>query len=697
MHIETYRLIHRAPGLTTIKNSTKRQLEIVNSSIASNTGVQSERNKADASANTPISTKSSDDGDDSHISFTSQTISNDGSVLASDMKHEVATNKSPCSHPMRSILKGKTSIPMATGEFNSLASMDPASARPFSPILSTRKSRFSRFFPSTQHDSKLDDQKANVVKKVGPALNGLCSLESSSFPESLSKCLLSTMPDKERLYKRTLENEASGYAASSQKRALYRADTAVHWSELVAAAQTGMNIMPLTVPGNASGTLQTPVITLRCEEQAHLTSNLPLSVYKPDGVSLPQQTECPQMAHNPRAAAFIPRPTTRIENIEQTAGGSEEQKRFKETRNRPSWDIMSNWRIRESAEVRLRDEGPPRSATISSSGCGNVVEDAQSSSVIPMIPLDSAPVLTPISSQALNRSRFSTSVFGTITISKRGRSRAFEAFRPMNTVVNPGAYKQPLSEADIAFREENGISLNYRGNHENPRNISANIPDSENCAVWITNLPTKCTQKDLLQALMLHRPGRVWATHVSGPAQPKHRHAAAKLVFYHPDEAKRFLELSRQPGIFVEDRRISAIYNKQRVPAQKYSRPTSRALEIRGDKAIVNEKFLRSLFVSHFKFEDEAVEVLAEFGNTRVIEWRFGSMRAQAASAYSILERMYPCVDIRYATDPCAQYIIMPHKKQHRRLVAPLQDRFSPESSFDGPEGPMKISRSISA
>lgn len=257
----------------------------------------------------------------------------------------------------------------------------------------------------------------------------------------------------------------------------------------------------------------------------------------------------------------------------------------------------------------------------------------------------------------------------------------------MNAVLNPDAYKQPMSEKEIAFREENGISLNYLGNHENPRNISADIPNRENCAVWIMNLPATCTHTDLLQALMPHRPGRIWATHINPPVQPRHQGAAAKVVFYHPSEAKRLLSLARDPGINVHEWPISAVYNKQRVAAQDCTKPTSRVLEIRGDKTLVNEDFLRSLFESHFVFEDEAVEVLAEVENIRVIQWRFGSMRAQAGSAYRLLKRMYPCIDVRYAIDPCAQEMGIPPGEEVNRRLGPGQGASASQSAFGAPGG----------
>lgn len=618
---------------------------------------------------TPTSASASDEGDESRLSFLSQTSSNDVSALENDIENASDQKQSTTTHSVLSIWTGASSNGDTPAGSNPWASIGSASAVPLSPLASSaRKSRFSQFF--------------SAMKDVGGSSG---SPKSPFFPDGLSGGLISAMSDI-KIQQQKMGEDVKGYITShyaSPSGAVIPQPGTKRWTQYIASIQAAMDAMPMTQSGNPLDLSQPSTIAVGHKEQSRLTGNR-RPIQKPYDISNTQNTST---VHDPRAAPFIPRGTTTIKNLEQVVEEHEEQKSLTFTRPRSSWDQVPNWRSNGKAKCGMWRK--PSAAGHVNKPRETHPRESQPLTTGPLV--FSAPrVVLPPSSQALTASQTSSTAL--VAIGKRDTTRrTFEPFRPMNAVLNPDAYKQPLSEDQIAFRVKHGISLNYHGNHENTRNISAKIPDQQNCAVWITNLPSKCTTKDLLQALMHHRPGRVWATHINAPEEPKHRHAAAKVVFYHPAEAKHLLNLARRPGILIQDRRISAIYNKQRVAAQEYTYPTSRALEIRGDKAIVNEKFLRSLFENHFKFEDEAVEVLAEFEDTRVIEWRFGSMRAQAGSAYKLLERMYPCVHIRYATDPCAQYMTIPGQKQFDQLAAPAQHGFVPQGSSGAPGGPGKM------
>ncbi|KAJ4414810.1 hypothetical protein N0V82_007725 [Gnomoniopsis sp. IMI 355080] len=611
----------------------------------------------------PTSASASEYGNESRLSFISQTSSNDVSAIENDPKHASIKKKASSAHPVLSIWTGVTSNCKAPAGFNALASLGSASGQPLSPpIFSARKSRFAEFFPA-----------------AGDVDGGASTPESPFFPDGLQGGLVTAMSDI-KVQRRRLGEDVKSYVDAqyaSHPATVVPQPGTKGWNEYIASLQAAVDAMPMTFSNNPADLSQMPAIRVGHKERSSLTGDLILPTYKADG---DETTKSTPTVHNPRAPPFIPRRTATIQNLEQVAEVFEEQKSLTVTRPRSSWIRMPNWRSREN-----RQNGMWRPT--STFGRGDKPRDTQSQSTGPQIAQSSSRVILPPFSQALTTTQSTSSAPG--AIGKRDKTRrTFEPFRPMNAVLNPDAYKQPLSEKDIAWRVENGVSLNYHGNHENPRNLSAKIPDDQNCAVWITNLPSECTTKDLLQTLMHHRPGRVWATVINAPEEPRHRHAAAKIVFYHPIEARRLLNIARKPGIFLEGRRISVIYNKQRVAEQQYTEPTSRAIEIRGDKAIVNEKFLRSLFENHFKFEDEAVEVLAEFSDARVMEWRFGSMRAQASSAYKLLQRMYPCVHIRYATDPCAQYLVMPGQKQFDQLLAPVpEDGSVPYSNLSTPGG----------
>lgn len=628
----------------------------------------------DTTSLTPTSIGASGDDDNlSDLHFMSQTSSNNMSAFEREVRKLSPADESGPLQPMPSFWTGVASSRRAPSGFDPLASISSTNARPLSPIVSARQSRFPP-----------------ILAAAGP-FGGSGSRESRFFPDYLLGGLVSATSgheaQRQKMNKDVTSYVDAHYAAPKDTVTSLRVKDAAAWEEHIDYMQFHIRTMPSAVSGNAANPLQAYMPRVGHVQRSNPKMTRLLSADEPDGAFSTQLPKSPPTIHNPRAAPFVPRYATTIENLEQVAQEYDDQRSLTVTRPRSSWDQVPNWRSRVGCQgVGFDNVAREPAACLPSGhppapGRGHMSQGSQSLSVGPSTSSNSPLTFAEFSSRALTTSQSQSSAHG--AIGKRDTRRTFEPFRPMNAVLNPDAYKQPLSEEDIAYRLEKGISPNYRGNHENPRNVSARIPDSENCAVWITSLPANCTVKDLLRALMQHRPGRVWATHISRADPPRHPHAAAKIVFYHPSEAKRFLQLCRYPGIWIQGHQMVATHNKQRVPAQEYTHPTSRALEIRGDKKTVSEHFLRSLFKRHFKFEDEAIEILAEFRDVRVIEWRFGSMRAQASSAYQLLERHYPNVDIRYATDPCAQYLVLPPQEQSQRPVTPAQEERVQGSGFD--------------
>ncbi|KUI56479.1 hypothetical protein VP1G_03836 [Cytospora mali] len=236
-----------------------------------------------------------------------------------------------------------------------------------------------------------------------------------------------------------------------------------------------------------------------------------------------------------------------------------------------------------------------------------------------------------------------------------------EPFRPMKQVLNPDAVNRPLTEAEIAFRREHGISNNYRGDTANPLNRSADIPDEENCSLFVTNLPPKCTYKDLLGAIARHRPGRVYSSFISppdtstDPSLPSHRTCAAKIIFYTPAETQRFISVVDAGFLNIQGYVARVRHNRCKTAAQPaILSQTSRCLVISGPQAIVDEMKLRALFDKHFRYETEEVILRQEGNGLRWLEWRFASYRAQAGSAIKLLPAEYgSTVTVKYARDPC--------------------------------------------
>lgn len=360
------------------------------------------------------------------------------------------------------------------------------------------------------------------------------------------------------------------------------------------------------------------------------------------------------------------RGVTKIENIEEIANLNDNHKSLVTTRPSLSWVAnVGDWRSREAAP---------------SSASGGIV--GQRSFDGP----SATNAVVPFSSGGFHGRETSSQASSSHTATALSRYRwrhsnsvcVHKPFRPMQNILYPRAGNEPLSEEQKSRRVQIGISPNYQGNPNNPRNRSAQIPESENCSLFVTNLPSDCTYNELLKAIADHRPGRVWSVYINPPreestemkrliaeAATRSHHmyrpvpasfvnSAAKVIFYHPSEAQRLLALARgRGGFLVRNRRAHVKYNRHRTGAQSYGYPTSRVISITGPATIVSEIYLTSLFDQYFQYHTEKIIVLGETEELRCLEWRFGSMRAQAHSAYQLLKTHYPgVVDVVSSTCP---------------------------------------------
>lgn len=253
--------------------------------------------------------------------------------------------------------------------------------------------------------------------------------------------------------------------------------------------------------------------------------------------------------------------------------------------------------------------------------------------------------------------------------SNMGVTRA--PFRPMNSKLDPEAASRPLTEEEKAHRDMKGISHKYQGDSNNPANESANIPEWENCSVWLTNLPPDCTYRDLLGAIAAHHPGKVFATYISppsgtGPAYLASRgHCAAKVVFYYPWAARNLIYVANNTGLWVRGYPARAVPNRIRAAPQAYGNDTTRCLMITGPADVVNQATLYQIWDGYFDFHTEEVltvdeEVDYRGVTIRTIIWRFGSHRAQAIAAHKYIEDHLPCVAVSWASDPCDVQIRRP-------------------------------------
>ncbi|KAK4448056.1 hypothetical protein QBC34DRAFT_301633 [Podospora aff. communis PSN243] len=226
---------------------------------------------------------------------------------------------------------------------------------------------------------------------------------------------------------------------------------------------------------------------------------------------------------------------------------------------------------------------------------------------------------------------------------------------------NGQSITQRLTPEEQEARRQAGISPAYRGNLSIPRNHSAQIPEDENCSIFITGLPGDCTVHTVLRALHGTGVGRVYFCHINRPQDDSNRPgrttAAAKLVFFEAASASGFLQRHANEGFAVDGYHIQAVYNRNRVAEAPERKNVTRVLIISGPKEVVHEEVLEKLFRGHFEYQmDGPVITWGETETDRCLEWRFGSYRAQAQAACLFMRQngIFSRVKVIYGQDPCA-------------------------------------------
>ncbi|KAI0424684.1 hypothetical protein F5Y09DRAFT_347457 [Xylaria sp. FL1042] len=221
-------------------------------------------------------------------------------------------------------------------------------------------------------------------------------------------------------------------------------------------------------------------------------------------------------------------------------------------------------------------------------------------------------------------------------------------------------------------------SSNYRGDLTNPRNKSANIPDSENCGTWWTNLPPNCTYQMLFDSM--RNVGAI-SHAVINPPVGVHGTSAAKVEFFERASVDRLMAQAQSGHIRGHIRvggRIPHItLNRIRVAEHSrvvsdydgYNGCGSRVLQVYGDPQIVRQDILEALLSGR---QNRVIYGL-ERGRTfkrpdglQCVEFRFASYVVQAVRARDIFLAQKVRVDLpeeekalwqgiycMYGVDPC--------------------------------------------
>lgn len=225
----------------------------------------------------------------------------------------------------------------------------------------------------------------------------------------------------------------------------------------------------------------------------------------------------------------------------------------------------------------------------------------------------------------------------------------FGSFRPSNSALQNRGY---LPNPRIKFPGQ--VPTHYLGDLNIPSNRSADIPLHENCALWITGLPANVNHHHLLGAI--RGVGKVHTT-VINPPFGHYTTSAAKLVFFEREQAEKLVWLIQSRRFIVMGKKILKVrWNK--IKSARHPHPeNSRVIRITGPEQLMDFDFFEDFFKSHFTYELDCKGIVPCSNPGSVShEWHFGSLRCQAASAKTAIERELKGIfTVEWATDPCEQ------------------------------------------
>ncbi|KAG7048799.1 f-box domain-containing protein [Colletotrichum scovillei] len=246
------------------------------------------------------------------------------------------------------------------------------------------------------------------------------------------------------------------------------------------------------------------------------------------------------------------------------------------------------------------------------------------------------------------------------TMARTSHGRGFEAMR-MVAEQRGQVTHAPHEQAISRFAKEfYNLPTNYAGDPLNLRNQSAPVKDNENTALFITGLPADCNHTMLLKAVAGCAPvGKVYATVINAPKLIEGQlFTAAKLVFFNRTGAENCFKAIKQKRLIVGGCRPRVVWNRIKSAAQPNT-SRSRVILIRGPSELVRRDVLDRWFSKKFSYQTEDVLVrrVPQAGVT-VLEWRFGSFRAQAEAATMYMsenELEGTKLEWRWEVDPCAR------------------------------------------
>ncbi|KAK8017319.1 hypothetical protein PG993_013645 [Apiospora rasikravindrae] len=213
----------------------------------------------------------------------------------------------------------------------------------------------------------------------------------------------------------------------------------------------------------------------------------------------------------------------------------------------------------------------------------------------------------------------------------------------------PRFVPRPVPAAHTRVEALRHASARYGGNRQAPSNLSADIPEEQNCSMFIRNLPPWLTYAQLFAAF--RGVGRFASVHINHPTE-EHATSAAK----NRASAAELMRRIENREVVIDGYKANAAWDRIRVPAKPHV-GGSRAIRVTGHPFVVNTEHLLSYFNAHFFFELEGMTLVHRGYATATVEIQFASFTNQAENAFRLIRKdgefSGDKVSVNYIRDPC--------------------------------------------
>ncbi|CAG8960920.1 hypothetical protein HYFRA_00002458 [Hymenoscyphus fraxineus] len=207
------------------------------------------------------------------------------------------------------------------------------------------------------------------------------------------------------------------------------------------------------------------------------------------------------------------------------------------------------------------------------------------------------------------------------------------------------------------------LTLGYPGVQKyqgDPKTVieNASCPADINCAIWMSQIPTWVTTKDIFATIT---EGKVWSYYKVDPVPGRFEKCGAKIVFQERYIAEKYLNKCLAHGLKFGEEAVKVEWNRNPVyPCRPDELNSSRVLRVSGQYPEVNCKDLVADLKKEMEFELQEENRYMEYNTlTTGIELVFDKVVGQSRQAMALIMDIIRTNGydwkVQYGPDPCDQ------------------------------------------